>query len=467
MSKYNKEKTGSIFMGKRGAVLAAGLLPMLGGAAHAQSLQDALSQTTVSGQLGATDFAYLNNGHSPYTSNGFGVGGDVIVHTGAFQGFSVGLGGYTGQSLGLYSKNQNHDDTELTGRTHGLQSIREAYLQYENGWLELRGGRQMLNTPYANQDWYTFSPRAFTGVAGIVNIIGVNAADNDQAPLSLATSTANLAIFGARIFDYDSRYSSAFTDGNRYLVHSNGFIMLGARYQNTLDNFDVSLQGWYYDFYGLGQILYGQGDFATSVGGDRKLFGAVQVSAEGDSGSGHSQYGHVDSHIFGGKMGMDFGDDNIALIGDYSPQSYNAFHHGGFIHPYNDNSGTIFTDTMQNGLEDLGPGYAFGITGTVVALDEKLKISPTYVEYNADYGFGGNTFSYGGSYGFPAGETAIHNEKIYVIDLAATYDLSSVLKGLSVAWDADAAFAQNNSAEAGHSYNNPYYSNRLYLKYEF
>ncbi|WP_298284633.1 hypothetical protein [Acidocella sp.] len=448
------------------ALVAAGVLPLAGGA-HAQSLQEALKQTTISGELGATDFAYANAGHSGNTSNGFGVGGDIIVHTGAFQGFSVGLGGYTGQSLGLYSKNPNHDDTELTGRTHGLQSMREAYLQYENGWLELRGGRQMINTPYADQDLYTFSPRAYTGVAGVIDILGHNGSDSDSAPMSLNASTAELAVMGARMFNYDSRYSSSFTNGNRYLTHSNGFITFGARYQNSFDAINVSLQGWYYDFYGLAQMVYGQADFATPVGYNRTLFASAQMAAEGNSGAGNTAYGNVDAHIYGGKLGMSFGADQISLIGDYSPQAYNSFHHGGVIHPYNDNSGVTFTDTMQVGIPDLGPGYAYGITGTIMAFNDKLKINPTYVEYNADYGFGGNTFSYGGAYGFPAGETPIRNEKIHVVDCGFNYDLASLLKGLSVTWNTDAAFAQNNSAQTQQHYDNPYFSSRFYLKYDF
>lgn len=449
------------------SLCVAGLLPLMGlvSTAHAQTLEDALRQTTVSGLVGVDDFTYPNNVHTPYTTNAFAVGGDLIVHTGAFDGFSIGLGGYTGQSLGLYSRNPEHDDSpELTSNTHSEQSIREAYLQYMNSWLEVRGGRQMINTPYANQDWYTFNPRAFMGFAGIINVIGDNTNYADSAPLSLTTSTATLSVFAARIFGYNERYSSSFTTGNRYLDNSNGFITLGTRYQKTFGATNISLQAWYYDFYALAQDVYGQADFTTQLGSNRTVFGALQISAEGNSGSGHSYYGSVDGHIYGGKIGMGFGEDNIALIGDFSPQSYGSFRHGGFIHPYNDNSGTIFTDTMQNGIEDLGPGYAVGVTGNIVLLNDKLKISPSYVEYQADYGFGGNTFTYDGAYGFPTG-TPVHNQHIHVIDSNFNYDLSSLLKGLSFDWDTDAAFADN--GDQGQHFNNPYFNSRLFLKYVF
>jgi hypothetical protein len=449
------------------------MMPLVGlvPPAHAQSLQDALKQTTITGNAGIYDFTYANQAHTGDTKNAFAVGGDLIIHSGAFEGFSAGLGGYTGQSLGLYSKNPAHDgSSELTSHTHSMQSMREAYLQYENSWLEARGGRQMINTPFANQDLYTFNPRAFMGFSGVVNVIGgQNTNYADAAPMSLNDSKATLSVFAARMFNYDSRYSSSFTSGNRYESQSNGFITFGTRYQNTFDNIHTTLQGWYYNFYGLAQMFYGQADFSTPFGGNRTLFGSAQIVSEGNSGAGFTPNGvtySVDAHVYGGKVGMSFGNDDVALIGDYSPSSYNSFHHGGMIHPYNDLSGTVFTDTMQNGIEDIGPGYAYGITGTIMALNNKLTITPTYVEYNADYGFGGSTYNYDGAYGFPSGVTPIHNEAIHVIDAGFSYSLADVLKGLSVAWDTDAAFAQN-SSESNVHYNNPYFSSRFYLKYAF
>ena len=72
----------------------------------------------------------------------------------------------------------------------------------------------------------------------------------------------------------------------------------------------------------------------------------------------------VDAHVYGGRIGVKFGtnyDDNVALVADYSPRNYNSFRHGGMIHPYNDISGTLYTTTMQTGISDYGPGYAYGI----------------------------------------------------------------------------------------------------------
>ena len=446
-------------------VSAMALAPM----ARAQSLQSALQQTTFSGMVGTLNFDYLNHAHSPYDNHAFAVGGHLVAHTGSFEGFSVGLGGYTAQSLGLY--NNLRGSTELTGQYHSIQTFRQAYLQYQNDTVSIRVGRQLISTPWANPDYYTFNPRAFMGVAGTVNVIGGKSGGVDAGPLEISNSTAKLSVFAARMFNYDSRYSGSFISGNRYTsLPTNGFITLGALFQDDFRETHISVQGWYYDFYHFAQLFYGEADVTQPIAPNTSILGAVQIVSEGNSsGDGVMQFtegnaNSVDAHIYGGKLGMSFGNDTIALVGDYSPVNYNSFRHGGLVHPYNDLSGTDFTDTMQAGIEDLGPGYAYGITSKFGFLHDKLGLSANYIRYVARYGYGGSTYSYNGPYGFPVG-TAISNQELWALQVGATYDLSSILKGLYVEDDTDIEVAGNRGN--GGPYHNPYFSNRFFLKYRF
>lgn len=437
--------------------------------ARAQSLQSALNQTTVSGMVGALNFDYLNHGHTPYDNHAFAVGGHLVVHTGSFHGFSVGLGGYTAQSLGLY--NNLRGSTELTGQYHSIQTFRQAYLQYQTDAVAVRFGRQLINSPYAGEDYYTFNPRAFMGVAGVVNVIGGKSEGVNAGPLQLTGSTAKFSVFGARMFNYDSRYSSSFISGNRYTGSpTNGFITIGALYQDVFRGTHLSVQGWYYDFYHFAQLFYGEADVSQPISPNSAILAAVQIVSEGNSsGSGVYQFtaGNADSvnaHVYGGKLGMSFGNDTIALVGDYSPVSYGSYRHGGLVHPYNDLTGTVFTDTMQTGISDLGPGYAYGITSKFGFLHNKLGLSANYIRYVARYGYGGSTYSYNGPYGFPVG-TAIPNEKLWAVQVGGSYDLSSILKGLYVEDDTDIEVAENRGSVG--PYSNPYFSNRFYFKYRF
>ena len=463
----------------RRAACAAGVISHFGLAplAHAQSLGAALRQTTFQGMIGAIHFDYANNGHTSKSTHSFAIGGHLIAHTGSFNGFSVGLGGYTAQSLGLYSKNDTHYDSELTGSYFGIQSFRQAYLQYQTPKVEIRFGRQLIQTPYANQDYYTFNPRAFMGVAGVVNVLGNGSDKVDAGALSLEDNPAAFSVFMTRMFDYESRYSSSFTAANRYsgTKPTNGFIAIGARYHGDVGSMQMTAQAWYYDFYQYAQMVYGQLDVVQPLSNGQAIFGAVQALTEGNSAGNsnniaaltNNNVGSVNAHVYGAKLGYSFGDGSIALVGDYAPTEYNSFHHGGVVHPYNDNTGTSFTDTMQTGIANLGPGYAYGVTTSYAFLNKKLKVDVSYIRYLARYGFGGDSrnYTYGGAYGFSS-TNYIPNQQLWALDASASYDLSSVLKGLSVAEDTDIAQAENRAGYTQYNHN-PYFSSRFYLEYNF
>ncbi|HEX7390629.1 MAG TPA: hypothetical protein VF286_10990 [Acidiphilium sp.] len=437
--------------------------------ANAQSFEQALKDTTFSGMVGLLNFNYLHNGNGPKDAGAFGVGGHLIVHTGSFEGFSVGVAGYTGQSLGIY--NNARGSSELTSSYHSIQSIRQAYLQYQSNYLEVRLGRQLISTPWANPDYYTFSPRAFMGVAGKINFVPTKTGGVDAGPMELSPDNTKFSVFAARMLNYDSRYSSAFTSGNRYTSSpTNGFLTVGALFHDNYGTTEFTVQGWYYNFYRYAQLFYAEADVTQPISQDLTVFGAGQLTTEGNSsGDGVMKFtdgnaDSVDAQIFGGKLGVTYKNATIALIGDYSPVHYNSYRHGGLVHPYNDLSGTDFTDTMQTGLEVLGPGFAYGIATKFAFLNDKLNLSANYVRYVARYGHGGDVYSYTGAYGFAAGPT-IPNQKLWALQVGASYDLSSILKGLYIEDDTDVQVAENRG-DVG-IYKNPYFSNRFYFKYRF
>ena len=460
--------------------LAAAPNAFAGGSLDNTSLQSAFDQSTFNGMVGFITFNYLNHQQGDGSvnrgpQNSFAIGGDFVAHSGSFHGFSVGLAGYGAQSIGYY-KGATHN-TELTGSYPSVQSFREAYGQYQNKNMEFRFGRQLINTPWANADYYTFSPRAFMGVAGVIDAIGHGPTTTDSAPLSLDDSPAQFSIFFARMFTYESRYSSTFTSNNRY-GPANGLLTIGAKYQNTFGGTHVSFQGWYYDFYGYGQLAYGEVDFATPVGHGQSIFGGFQATTEGNSGSASRNFTGVpgakvkiDAKEFGAKLGFADGPYSINLVGGFSPIEKGAFRNGEIVHPYRDLSGYAFSNSMQTGLEDFGPGYAYGIQWSAKFLKNKLDLSGNYTRYLVRYGYGGDVYSYDNTNplypGFPVGPTGspVPNEQISSIGFNASYDLSSILKGLSITENTDTNITQNRSGYP--QYPNVFFSSRLYLEYNF
>ncbi|MHB0871912.1 MAG: hypothetical protein ACYC2J_04790 [Acidithiobacillus ferrooxidans] len=436
-------------------------------------IDSAISDSRISAMLGIINFSYLNHAHTGQDTHSLALGGHLYVHSPQFAGFSLGVGGDFATWTGFYQ----HEDPELTGPypSHGIAIVRQAYLQYHHGPFVIRGGRQFINTPYANWDDYTYNPRAFTGISTVVDIIGHPKDEqwSGNSPLAIGGSPATLSFMAARMYSYASRFSATFTTGNRYTsAQTNGFYVLGARYQTPFLGNHLELQVWDYHFYGFANMCYGEAEISHPISNDVSLFGNFQMVSEGNSGVSTSflnalNADSVDAHVYGGRIGVKFGtnyDDNVALVADYSPRNYNSFRHGGMIHPYNDISGTLYTTTMQTGISDYGPGYAYGIASNFGFFAKQLKFNASFIRYLVRYGFGGSVYSYNGAYGFPTGE-AVPNQKLWSMDLGFSYDLSSILKGLYVADYTDISVAQNKTGYA--YYQNPYFSNRFYFKYRF
>jgi hypothetical protein len=201
----------------------------------AQFIHKLLPETKIDAMVGLINFSYLNHGHSQEDTHANAIGGHVYIHSPELYGLSVGVAANFATWTGFYL----HNDPELTGPypSHGMAALRNAYLQYTYGPVVLRGGRLFIQTPYVNMDYYTFSPRAFTGVATVIDIIGGGKADqwSGTGPLQLAGSPATLSVFAGRMYSYESRYSPEFTTGNRYSsTHNNGFYVLGARYAGAV-----------------------------------------------------------------------------------------------------------------------------------------------------------------------------------------------------------------------------------------
>ncbi|XTI72530.1 hypothetical protein ACQAYK_00080 [Acidithiobacillus sp. AC3] len=435
-------------------------------------LESDLGGTKISAMLGLINFSYLNHGHTTQDTHSMALGGHLYLHSPSYVGLSLGVGGDFATWTGFYQ----HEDPELTGPypSHGIAILRLGYLQYHNGSVVIRGGREFINTPYANMDYYTYNPRAFTGVAAVWDVLGhpqdANWAGN--GPLTLSGSPATVSVMFAREFSYASRYSSTFTTGNRYTdAHTNGFYTVGLRYQTPFLGNHIAVQLWDYNFYGFANMFYGQANFSAPIEQNLALLAGFQMIAEGNSGAGTNflhalNANSVDAHIYGGRLGVEFGTehDTVALVGNYSPINYNSFRHGGLIHPYNDLSGTEYTTTMQTGISDFGPGYAYGIASNFGFLQHKLLVNASFIRYVARYGYGGSAYSYNGAYGFPTGE-AVPDQKLWSMDVGFSYNLASLLQGLTVADYTDISVAQNQANYP--QYHNPYFSNRFYLKYHF
>jgi hypothetical protein len=425
----------------------------LGAEAQGEGLRDdlkrAIVESKISGHLRSYNYSRIHDEGTDVNNNALAAGGDLRVDTGSLAGFNVGLGFYTANNIptGL------RVNEALVGTDHYLYALAEAFLEYKREHLMIRGGRQLIDTPWANEDMFTMLPRAFSGISATIeplpwlNLIQKGDEDHDlkgrgahrinpagaehlNPPRADERHEPHLSIFAARMFLYESRFEDNFTYGNRYTDHhTDGFATVGFRYHQTLHAGQIHAQGWYYQFYDFAQLGYVESRYKWRTQTSVAPFAAAQVAIERNSGE--ERLGPVDCQIYGALVGIAFPRGHVTLVGNYSPENFNSFRHGGLVHPYNDLSGTLYTDTMNNGISDLGPSYAYGVKGDYSFFGEDLAVSAAFVRYRVKYGFGGAAYPTDGAFGFPKG-AAVKDQAQWAVDAGIVYSFSGFLKGLTI-----------------------------------
>lgn len=439
--------------------------PALGtSSAHAFSdLWEALRESKVEGHLRLYNYTRWNDERTGVDNNALALGGDLRLQTGSLHGFSLGFGYYSANNIPIPDETVNE---VLVGTHNNLNTLSEGYLQYQGHHILARGGRQLINTPWAREDMFTMIPRAFTGISAMAMPLmwfreksseETGASDHERylypksvwekyeekltaQPMDLTTTESlerpptkqfpHLTLFGARMWRYQSRFKSYFTDGNRYVKEgTDGFVTFGAIFSERFGEDTLTAQGWFYDFYDFALLGYMESHYDWQLNSALKAVFALQFVIQGNSGD--QVLGPVDAQVYGATAGFKFPKGSAYLVGNYSPVNYDSFRHGGMVHPYNDLSGTLYTDTMNDGISDIGPGYAYGVKFKYDLFEKSLSFYANYVRYLARYGFGGAAYPTDGPYGFPQGEP-VRNQNQWAYGFGLDYRFSGKLEGLRI-----------------------------------
>ncbi len=419
-------------------------------------LDKMFSESTMSGAFRWYNYTRYNDEGTARDDAAMAVGGDFLLKTGSLAGFSAGLGIYTAHNIDIY----DHLNEVLIGPNSHLTAIPQGYLQYQHDHVLVRAGRQLIDTPWARPDMFTMLPRSFYGVvATVAPLPGTKTRDDYQlgAPLVTDDPKPYLVVFVSRMSEfYESRFASDFSRGNRYSdLHNDGFFMTGARYRRGFGVHRFQVEGWFYDFYDYATLGYFEFRYQTA----QRIRPLVGFQSVVEGNSGQQRLGPVKCHVWGALAGVGFPHGSATLVGNWSPVFYDTFRHGGMVHPYNDLSGTYFTDTMNDGMGDIGPGHAYGVKGLYDVPQLHFAVSAAYIRYLAKYGFGGAAYGINGPYGFPEG-TPVPDQKQYGLDVGVVYTFWGPLKGLTV--EDHVGFRNYPHATYG-----PFIDNRFALIYAF
>lgn len=342
---------------------------------------------------------------SPYTGktlfdfndmNSFSFGGKLKAKTADWNGFSAALALYYGYDLGannytynssnLYAANYHYPylNPLLMGINRTVNTIGEAWLQYRNQLVTLRGGREVVDNPWVNPSDGFMIPNLFEGESLQV------------------TPTPTLTLSMDSINDYKNRTT---VDFNQTTIDALPYDKL-VDYGDTGRTLDAGaswkteqahLNAWLYDFNNIANMGYMEGGYRFPVA-QQMFFANAQYVRE--AGKNPSTIGSVNADIYGFKLGIELPESgnvffayNVSANNPVSavsatPVSVNSapgmVYNGNFYSPYTQiyNTDPLFTTVMNYGLVSArAPGHAWMIGTTLHLMGNSLDILPTVSEY--------------------------------------------------------------------------------------
>ncbi|MDD2781822.1 OprD family outer membrane porin, partial [Sulfuricurvum sp.] len=206
----------------------------------ASSIDEAFVTGKVSGQIRAaySSIKYDAAGNDYGTS----LGGIMKYQTADWYGVKLGIAAYVSQKIHVASgdadKNElNNDLFDINGKSYVY--IGEAYLDYTMGDLNLKVGRQLLDTPFADTDDIRMHPNTF------------------EAAIATYTGFEGTTLVGGYVTRWAGYDSEDTVSKDKYKKLSgdqkNGVAVVGIL-NESIDN--LALQGWYYNIDDLSNAIY-------------------------------------------------------------------------------------------------------------------------------------------------------------------------------------------------------------------
>lgn len=395
---------------------------------RAASPADLLLQGKLSGDLRFFNFSPHNSYFSGKNTSMTTVGTQIGFETAPIKGFSVKLA-YFGQR-GLTGPSDIYKATSAE-LAPDVDALGEAYLQWQNDNLRLRVGDQKIDAPYLTPDFRVL-PASYRGIT-------FRAGDEDDF------------LEFMRVFRYKDIMKSGFHKRSRYSFteapgpvgthqRHNGFWGLGMGKRVSAGHYDLSGQAWFFEYLDYTRMLYTEG--RAHYRGYKAVTPFIGLQFLRERDTGRAVMGRVDSHVYGGRLGLQRNSWQATLNYNYIPHRRDAFFNGAPLAPYSHDisSGPLFAQPMLNSAQDMGSGNAFS------------------VDINGDIASG---LRVGGRYSYMALSPAAHERTTHQSEYMAflAYEFGGELEGLSL--------SNHFAYQTQNVHSHDFYENRFELGYSF
>lgn len=210
-------------------------------------------------------------------SDATAIGGQFGFNTASFEGVSARVAAYTSQKVGAVTDNVSFPPDFFDENGDAFTYIAEANIVYENRYMQAKGGRIRIDTPYADSDDLRMAPNTFEGLWSHFDITE-----------TLKAQAFYLTRWAGFDSGEDQQKFKKFFENPASGDGSNGLFAGTIQYQYDDAN-DVSL--WYYHVDQMSDIVYLQaaGDlpFSDDFHAEYGLQGSAIIARENSGVDGN------------------------------------------------------------------------------------------------------------------------------------------------------------------------------------
>lgn len=304
------------------------------------------------------------------------LGGKLKYETAPFEGFNAGAAFYTSQDIGFATgdASKGEHNSELSSTQGNYTQLAEAYINYSYEAFNIRAGRQVIDTPFADSDPIRMIPNSFEAY------IASYKADD-------------FTFMGGKILNWQG-YDAGLEKGFIPVGKDGAWFGLAGFANNS---FDASL--WFYNISDKADIVYTDAGVSTSISDDIALHVSAQYINEQELAQST-----INAQIYGALARVDFYRFSILMaynkaLCDKDTSSFSGFGGGALYTSMDtmilDNIATqrnseAYTTTLLYSYKNFKFLYAFGdFLGEKNNMGEKANIIEQNIgfEYNINNDF--------------------------------------------------------------------------------
>ena len=356
-------------------------------ALSASSIDEAFVAGKASGQIRA---AYIANEYDAGGNDyGTSLGGILKYETAEWNGLKLGAGAYVSQKIHAVTgkEGDNHLNTELfdmDGKSYAY--VGEAYVDYTMDKLNLKVGRQQLDTPFADTDDIRMHPNTF------------------EAAIATYTGLEGSTFVGGyvkRWAGYDSEDTLSKEQFKKLHEGSRGAAVFGV-INESIEN--LNFQAWYYGVDKLADLTYLDAAYAIAFSETLGLEVSGQFAAFSEKTQEDGTKSDVHGSVYG--IGAAFNAGALTVGAAYNKGS----NENGKTTPIGFGGGPYMTSMEEWTIEGMSDVKAYQLNAELDLADaglEGITLSALYGNFKSD----------------------TDGTKVTELDLIASFELSEAISG--------------------------------------